>query len=128
MTGQVKEEILTRWGELGIEVKDGCLRLAPRLLHQGEFSKEPHAFQYADLNGEEKNWQLPTGTLAFTYCQVPICYTLADTAAITIEWADERKETLRSDLLSAEISASIFARHGKVARLIVQVPRQALRP
>jgi hypothetical protein len=128
MTGQVKEEILTRWGELGIEVSSGCLRLAPQLLHRSEFSKEPHAFQYADLNGEDKTWELPTGTLAFTYCQVPICYILADTAAITIEWVDGRKETLRSDSLSTEISASIFARRNEVARLIVQVPREALRP
>jgi hypothetical protein len=127
MTGQVKEEILTRWGELGVEVKDGCLRFAPGLLHRSEFSKEPHAFQYTDLNGEDKTWELPTATLAFTYCQIPICYILADAATITIEWADGRKESLRSDSLSAETSASIFARHGKVARLIVQVPRQSLR-
>ncbi|MEZ4646669.1 MAG: hypothetical protein R3E31_28750 [Chloroflexota bacterium] len=32
MTGQVKEEILTRWGELGVFVQDGVLHFAPTLL------------------------------------------------------------------------------------------------
>ncbi|HUI08285.1 MAG TPA: hypothetical protein VL486_14895, partial [Verrucomicrobiae bacterium] len=88
MTGQVKEEILTRWGELGIDVKDGCLRFAPRLLHLSEFAKEAHSFPYVDLHGEDWIWELPPESLAFTYCQVPVCYTLFTGAAITIEWAD----------------------------------------
>ena len=32
MTGQVKEEVLTRFGELGLRVVGGCLRLSPGLL------------------------------------------------------------------------------------------------
>jgi hypothetical protein len=126
MTGQVKEEILTRWAELGVEVTHGCLRLAPRLLHRDEFAKEARAFSYVNLKGEDKTWELPPESLAFTYCQVPICYTLADAAVITIEWNDGRKEFVRSDSLSVEVSGSIFSRRDEVARLIVQVPRQAL--
>jgi hypothetical protein len=127
MTGQVKEEILTRRGELGVEVTNGCLRFAPRLLHRAEFMKESHPFGYLTLAGEDKTWELPPESLAFTCCQVPVCYTLADTTVITVEWADGRKEFVRSDSLSAEISSSIFGRRDEVARLIVQVPRQALR-
>ena len=37
MTGQVKEEILTRRGELGIRVDDGGLEFRPELLKAGEF-------------------------------------------------------------------------------------------
>jgi hypothetical protein len=128
MTGQVKEEILTRWGELGVEVNDGRLRFAPRLLRRSEFSVEPHAFQYTALNGGDTTWELGAGSLAFTYCQVPVCYILADLAGIEIERVDGRKEVLPSNSLSAEISASIFARHGKIARLVVRVPRAELRP
>ena len=36
MTGQVKEEILARFGELGLHVIDGCLVLAPGLLPPAE--------------------------------------------------------------------------------------------
>src|SRR5690606_32056530 len=41
MTGQVKEEILTRFGELGVTVADGIVTFAPRLLAQSEFLREP---------------------------------------------------------------------------------------
>jgi hypothetical protein len=37
MTGQVKEEILTRWGELGLRWKSGELVIQPILLDKGEF-------------------------------------------------------------------------------------------
>ena len=37
MTGQVKEEILTRLGELGVLVKQGKLFFAPSLLRRDEF-------------------------------------------------------------------------------------------
>jgi len=115
------------WAELGVDVSRGCLRFAPRLLHRSEFSAEGRPFAYVNLKGEDKTWDLPPDSLAFTYCQVPVCYTLADAPVITVEWADGRKEFVRSDSLNAEISSSIFSRRDEVARLIVQVPRQAMR-
>ncbi|MDP2008508.1 MAG: hypothetical protein Q8K45_22770 [Rubrivivax sp.] len=36
MTGQVKEEILTRWGELGLRVRDGWVQFQPVLLDAAE--------------------------------------------------------------------------------------------
>ena len=36
MTGQVKEEILTRWGELGLRVQGGRMRFDPALLDATE--------------------------------------------------------------------------------------------
>jgi hypothetical protein len=39
MTGQVKEDILSRIGELGINVKDGKIIFNPRLLRRNEFYK-----------------------------------------------------------------------------------------
>ena len=36
MTGQVKEEILARWGELGVRVAGGRIRFQPVLLHPRE--------------------------------------------------------------------------------------------
>ena len=36
MTGQVKEEILTRWGELGLRVQQGLVRFDPVLLDEAE--------------------------------------------------------------------------------------------
>jgi hypothetical protein len=122
MTGQVKEEILTRWGELGVEVVAGCLRFAPRLLTPSEFCREPYQFAYLDLRGHEQTWDLPSQSLAFTFCQVPVCYRLAKTPNITIERGDGRRDSLASATLNRELSLGIFHRTGVIARLLVDVP------
>ena len=131
MTGQVKEEILTRWGELGIEIEKGCLRFAPRLLHRAEFFTSGHPFEYVDVQGKDQMWDMPAESLGFTYCQVPVCYQLAPTpmpakTAIVIERANGRTETVRSNTLSPSVSASIFGRCGEIRRLTVLVSRDSL--
>ena len=50
MTGQVKEDILSRIGELGVSVKNGELQFYPCLLRIGEFLKNPMIFEYIDIN------------------------------------------------------------------------------
>ncbi len=52
MTGQVKEEILTRLGELGVRVVDGCITFDPILLRREELIVEPAHFAYVGLDGE----------------------------------------------------------------------------
>ena len=54
MTGQVKEDILTRWGELGAFVHGGQLHFAPTLLRPDEFLSEESEFCYVDISGESK--------------------------------------------------------------------------
>lgn len=54
MTGQVKEEILTRWGELGLRVAAGQVNFNPVLLDAAELP--------------------PGGELRFTFAQVPYTY------------------------------------------------------
>lgn len=121
MTGQVKEEILTRWGELGITVKEGCLRFSPRLLHCPEFFASPHHFTYLDVKKQKQTWELPASSLGFTYCQVPICYRLADAESMTIERTNGSRETVGTNVLSPADSASIFSRDGKICRVTVSV-------
>jgi hypothetical protein len=121
MTGQVKEEILTRWGELGVEVVAGCLRFDPRLLHRSEFFTQPHRFSYIDVQGVERVWEMPAGSLGFSYCQLPICYRLADQPGIHFERADGTQGTLPSHTLGRSDSNSIFARDGSFRRLTVFV-------
>jgi hypothetical protein len=40
MTGQVKEDVLTRKGELGIKVEGGKLRFQPNLLNKNQFLQQ----------------------------------------------------------------------------------------
>jgi hypothetical protein len=80
MTGQVKEEVLTRFGELGVRVRDGAISIEPALLRAREFCVESRSFWYLDV---DNNWQeltLPASSLAFTDLNLP-----GDTSAALFE-------------------------------------------
>jgi hypothetical protein len=123
MTGQVKEEILTRWAELGVRVVNGALAFTPRLLRRGEFLSQPGEFSFVDVAGADQRWQLPAGSLAFTYCQVPVCYHLADAAEITVQRRTGRATVIKGNSLSRGDSAAIFARNGEITRLLVTLAK-----
>lgn len=119
MTGQVKEEILTRWGELGVKIEGGRLTIEPKLLSSGEFHREAHRFDYVAVDGSEEYWEMPPQSLGFTYCQVPVCCVLADTASVEVERADGT----RSNELTEGDTAAILGRTGEVRRVTVFVVR-----
>jgi hypothetical protein len=126
MTGQVKEEILTRRAELGVRVERGQLVFQPALLCRSEFSAEPHAFAYLDATGAARTWSLPAHSLAFTCCQVPVSYVLGESCSITVETRRGETRTVNGARLSAADSSAIFSRTGEIARLSVTLPASAL--
>jgi hypothetical protein len=126
MTGLVKEEVLVRWGELGVQVRGGRLRFAPRLLHRAEFEAAPYLFNYVDIAGQDRSWELPAGSLAFTFCGTPVCYELADRASVVVDRVAGPSELIVGDELPRAVSESVFAREGSVVRLIVRVPQEGL--
>jgi hypothetical protein len=62
------------------------------------------------------------GSLAFTYCGVPIIYREGEVASVELERADGRLEAVPGAGLSREQSASLFGRVGIYRRLTVTVP------
>ncbi|MGB5057396.1 MAG: hypothetical protein WBO48_01830, partial [Candidatus Promineifilaceae bacterium] len=128
MTGQVKEEILTRWGELGVSVQDGQLCFAPTLLRAGEFSAAPGSFACVGLDGSRHSLPLPAGSLAFTFCQTPIVYTLGNQAEIEIEYHDGRCQTFPGTQLNTASSRHIIDRDGQISLVRVAVDQQKLAP
>jgi len=129
MTGQVKEEILTRFGELGCQVENGIISFAPFLLRAKEFLKVSDDFKYLDVHDNWKSLQLPASALAFTWCQVPIVYTLkedSDSIDIHITYNDGSNSLLHVSQLDADTSRHIFARDGKVEALTVNIPSSML--
>ena len=128
MTGQVKEEILTRFGELGVRVDQGIARFEPALLRAREFLAEPGRFRYLDVDGVWQDIELPADSLAFTWCQVPILYRLDDSqaATLTIIDRDGSRHSSAWTELSAEASAELFRRSGAIRRLELSFPREAL--
>jgi hypothetical protein len=126
MTGQVKEEILTRLGELGVSVEEGALRFAPSLLRAEEFLPEPGVFAYWDVEGRRKEMTIPAGSLAFTYCQIPVVYTLADTEAIEVRFSDGRSLEVPGTKLDVPTSRHILDRDGEVQEVRVTVSIEQL--
>lgn len=123
MTGQVKEEVLTRMGELGLRVWDGQVVIRPLLLRAEEWTTAPATFAYRDVGGAERSIDLPAGSLAFTFCQVPVVYSRGgDAVSVTAHLADGTTMDQPDGVLSPELSASIFRRDGRVTSLSVHVP------
>ena len=130
MTGQVKEEILTRLGELGVGVEAGRIRFSPSLLRLDEFFPESHRFDYVDMSGCEQTWSLPAKSLVFTFCQTPVAYLLTQSkpggeaapVSITIERNGHGIETVPGSSLSLADSRAIFNRTGEISKLTVRLP------
>ncbi|MDX1416453.1 MAG: hypothetical protein R3293_19795 [Candidatus Promineifilaceae bacterium] len=121
MTGVVKEEILTRWGELGVSLRQGALCFAPTLLESEEFLQEEAAFEYIDVFGRSRSLSLAPGSLAFTYCQVPIIYHRGSDRKIEVAFADGRTTTLATNCLDLSTTRHIFDRDGTVGQVRVTV-------
>ena len=113
MTGQVKEEVLTRWGELGISIQSGQLVLNPTFLKGTEF--------YAD------------GHLEFTYCGVPVIYRLTDgddTEILvhrpTAVQSSTETHRISGHILDRDSSQRLFNRDGSIAKIEVSIPKTVL--
>ena len=128
MTGQVKEEVITRFRELGIQVDAGAVKFVPRLLREREFLAKPQTLRYLDLDDQWQELSVPAAGLAFTWCQVPLVYRLDDTAepSTIITMDDGTQQTLSGLALPAQHSAEVFLRSGRIRRLNLVFGRNEL--
>jgi hypothetical protein len=124
MTGQVKEEILTRLGELGVRVQEGELVFDPVLLRRAEFLPAPSTFTFVGVDGELHELALPAQALVFTLGQTPVVLTCGAEPSIDVTFADGNCERVHGRRLAYSISQQIFRRDGKVAKLVVTVREQ----
>ena len=128
MTGQVKEEVLTRFGELGVRVHEGTVHFRPDLLRLQEFVAEPRTFCYLDVDNNWQDLTVPGGGLAFTWCQTPVIYRLDDDAeaALVITYADGTEQKLAELSLPAAASSELFRRSGRIRRVAVTFSSKVL--
>jgi hypothetical protein len=127
MTGQVKEEILTRQAELGLRIQDGRLTFDPFLLNPQELLHEPATFTWIDVAGETQSIDLLAGALAYTCCQVPVLLQKASETYIEVHTADGEVVSLIGDVLETAYSQHIFQRDGLVHHVCVHrklIPNQ----
>ena len=98
LTGQVKEDIISRWFELGIRVENGQIVIAPCMLNTEDFYRDELSFYYCGTCFtyklvNETGKELPKGILLQNFKSV----------------------------MSKEESAHIFARDGKVKAVKVEL-------
>ena len=121
MTGQVKEEVLTRLGELGVRVHGGQVAFQPTLLREREFLSETATFTFYGVSGEAESITLQPAQLGFTYCQVPVVYSKEGNGNATVTFSSGKQESFKDGQLGADISASLFMKLGEIARIDVSV-------
>lgn len=127
MTGQVKEDIISRFGELGVLVTEGKISFAPNMLRRSEFLGRDQTFRYVDISGKSIELALEKNSLAFTYCQVPVIYKLATQFKIEVILNHGSISLIDGQTLDQELSAWIFNRTGDVAQLVVHLDQSMLR-
>lgn len=107
MTGQVKEDILSRFFELGMSVRDGQLIVQPVLLKKDAF------IQPAE-NGEK---EFPM--LRFSYCSKPFTYLIDGKEGIEILQKEGPTIIIKDYILNHNQSAAIFNRDPGIKAVIV---------
>ena len=127
MTGQVKEDILTRIAELGVKMNDGKLRFQPTLLQKKEFLSQPTEATFTLVDGTSKTITIEKNSLAFTVCQVPIVYKTANSNALHLFFKNGTEETIPALELDAENSKKIFDRTGEIITVKVSLNESTLR-
>ena len=119
LTGQVKEDILCRLGELGLFVEDGRIAIRPSLLRREEFRPTAGTFAFRDAADEDRTVALPPHSLAFTFCQTPFTYRLGKTGQAVVTSSDGSRAEMPGLELDAETSRAILDRSGKVKKVVV---------
>ena len=119
MTGQVKEDLISRLGELGVHVEAGRLGFRTHLLSESEFLSDPRSFDCYDPEGREQSIDLAEGAFAFTTCQVPVVVHRQGPARIELTRAGGDRDINEGLELGLQDSAAIFERSGEVVRLDV---------
>ncbi|MFI3169442.1 MAG: hypothetical protein R3Y06_05835 [Faecalibacterium sp.] len=101
MTGQVKESLLMRRGELGVQVAAGQISFDPAYLRAEEFDAK--------------------GKVHFAICAVPVCYRKGAAPAVQITFANGTVVNQNGYTLAAATSADIFGRTGVVQSICITV-------
>ncbi len=119
MTGQVKEDFLSRFGDLGVQVENGRITFHPAWMPQDEFLTRPVPFPHYDVHGTPATLTVPAGALAYTLCQVPVLAHREGPPAVQAHLADGTLRTWDTLALDHPTTRAILDRTGQVARVEV---------
>ena len=114
MTGQVKEDILSRFSEIGVHISDGCVDFRLELFDRRELLREPRPLTFYSLSGESRTITVPKAGFGFTLCQVPIICQAGDRDTICIRFASGEEQTIAGRQIDQATSRMLFSRSGEI--------------
>ena len=125
MTGQVKEELITRRMELGVRVESEGIRFAPTILPDEEWTTEAMTWTVRDLeDGKVREIEIPANGLGFQCLGVPVVMRRGDDGTrIQVHRADGAIEVVQGDRLDAGTSQRLIQRDGTIS--LIQITLQA---
>ena len=121
LTGQVKEDVIARFGELGLRIENGKILFEPALINEDEILEQSRKFGFYTIHGKLVQINLEKGQLGFTFCNTPIIIELSGKNKITVLYADGSLEEIPGRVLNQRISNLIFNRNGEIDRLVVSL-------
>ena len=98
----------------------------PDLLKQSEFITKCDDFIFYNIKGDKTTIPLEKNSMAFTYIQIPIIYTLSDEDQITITLKNDERKTINGSEIKPDISRYIFNRTGEITKIEVSIDRALL--
>ena len=128
MTGQVKEEMMARFSELGIRVSEGEINFDPCLLRPCEFIDTVKVFRFLDVHNQWQELNVPENGLAFTWCQLPLVYRICESQApaLTVTLATGDSLSLTDLRLPADLAEAVFKRNGVIEKLELTITSEQL--
>ena len=127
MTGQVKEDIISRFGELGINIEDARLKFKPSLLKASEFLNENKVIEHYDVDSKKHTLDINKDELFFSICQTPVIYRRSHENSIKVETLSSGSQDLQGSELTKAISDEIFNRSGEIKLIRVDIDRNNLK-
>ena len=105
MTGQVKEDIISRVVELGIVIKNGTIHIVPELIMEPKPEEQQTIF------------------LSFTFCGVPFRYKRGEENKITILLTNGEEMVQEDMTISQNLSAELFSRSDIIQKINVELQK-----
>jgi hypothetical protein len=117
MTGQVKEDFLTRFGELGVSVINGCISVSQGLISRDEFLDSEY-----EWNIHGRILRLSKGEMGFTVCGTPFILSTGNSNSIDIHLSAGQIIQLKNKLIiDQRLSSMVFNRTGDINCIRVEI-------
>jgi hypothetical protein len=124
LTGMVKEGVICRFNELGIQFNQGTIAFKPELLKRSELLAHSVSIDCILPNKSVQTVAVPEKGLLFTITQTPVVYKVTDATEPSLEIvrSDGSVDHQEGAILNAEDSESLLSRQTKILSITVHQP------